>query len=90
MPASMFVEVTALASIDAFQVPHPDTGSPTSVLVKVRSKADACTLAGRPADLRRVLQAALAALDAADPALGNQPAYQAPWPPRPSPQEVPS
>ena len=88
MSASLLLEVTRLAGIEAVQVPHPETGSPPSVLVTTRTRDDACTLAGPPAEVRRVLQAALAALDAADPAHGGQPAYQVPWPPHPTPQEV--
>jgi hypothetical protein len=90
MAASLLLNVGELVGISALQVPHPDTGSPTSVLVTATSREDRMTLAGRPAEVRAALRTALAALDAADPALGDQADYHVSWPPAAPVQEVAS
>ncbi len=92
MPANVLLHIHEVTKVSAIQVPHPDTGSPTSVLVTARSSEESMTLGGQPALVRRVLNAMLAALDAADPALGNQPAHEIDYPTQltPVPVEVAS
>ena len=76
MPANVLLHMHQVTKVQASQVPHPDTGSPTSVLVTARSDEESLTLGGQPVLVRRVLHALLAALDAADPDLGNQPTHE--------------
>jgi hypothetical protein len=84
MAASLLLDVSRLVSISATQVPHPDTGSPTTVIVTARSADDCWTLAGNPPLIRAALQAAIEVLDAADPTRGDWPTRELAWPPRPA------